>query len=218
MIIAHRGRTQESYGDNTKEGLLHALSIPEIDGVELDVRKTKDNHLVLIHDPMIPLTEGIGLIKYMTLQELQQYEFGTSIHPSKISTLESFFSQVKTDKMIMIELKDSTVLPQLVPLVKKYAHLNLYICSFDATFVKEIKAKHRDWKVGVIMGNFINHNVDFNFFDFVSIAYQSVLEIHTKIPKFAWTVNQPKLISNFSPEIGIITDHYERFKNTHHSQ
>lgn len=50
QVIAHRGRCSPNSPENTVSGALAALEAG-CDGVEVDVRRTKDGELVLMHDP-----------------------------------------------------------------------------------------------------------------------------------------------------------------------
>ena len=71
-IFAHRGYSGK-YPENTILAFKKALDIG-VDGIELDVHKTKDGKLVVIHDENIKRTfDGEGLIKDYTLKELQDY-------------------------------------------------------------------------------------------------------------------------------------------------
>ena len=49
-MIAHRGRCSLTGPENTLAGAMAALDAG-CDGVEIDLRRTKDGHLVLMHDP-----------------------------------------------------------------------------------------------------------------------------------------------------------------------
>ena len=65
-IIAHRG-IHDKYKPNTKEALLQALNESYIDGIELDIRITKDKKIVIIHDPIINfISNGSGIVKKLT--------------------------------------------------------------------------------------------------------------------------------------------------------
>ncbi len=50
QAIAHRGRCSLTGPENTLAGAIAALDAG-CDGVEIDLRRTKDGHLVLMHDP-----------------------------------------------------------------------------------------------------------------------------------------------------------------------
>ncbi|MBR2588563.1 MAG: hypothetical protein IKD77_05110 [Bacilli bacterium] len=49
-IIAHRAHT-EKYKDNSLKSILYSLNQNYIDGIEIDIRMTKDFKFVLNHDP-----------------------------------------------------------------------------------------------------------------------------------------------------------------------
>ncbi|MDQ6984909.1 MAG: glycerophosphodiester phosphodiesterase [Candidatus Dojkabacteria bacterium] len=51
--IAHRGNSGE-FNDNSLEGLISA-SKSNADGVEFDVRKTKDNYLIVFHNNAVEI-------------------------------------------------------------------------------------------------------------------------------------------------------------------
>jgi hypothetical protein len=72
-IFAHRGYSGK-YPENTILAFKKALDIG-VDGIELDVHKSKDGKLVVIHDEDIKRTfDGEGLIKDYTLKELQDFK------------------------------------------------------------------------------------------------------------------------------------------------
>ncbi len=208
--IAHRGNNNHGFCENTKEALLTSLETEYIAGVELDIRKTKDNQLVIIHNPTISLTsDGSGIVKYMTLKELEQYNFGNSKHYQKICTLDVFLKEVKSKKIIMIEVKDSSISDLLFQTIQKYSNLNLYISSFDDQFLKQFKKKYPKYKVGLIMGEMINHNKDISSFDFLVTK-----DIHQKESKeiFLWGVHQ-KDLKEVDSSTYIITDKAYLWKN-----
>ena len=72
-IFAHRGYSGK-YPENTILAFKKALDIG-VDGIELDVHKSKDGKLVVIHDEDIKSTfDGEGLIKDYTLKELKAFK------------------------------------------------------------------------------------------------------------------------------------------------
>ena len=71
-FIAHRGN-DDDLAENSKEAILNSLSKPYIDGVEFDIRITKDNKFVINHNATINLNSNkIGTIKNMTLKQLKE--------------------------------------------------------------------------------------------------------------------------------------------------
>src|SRR3569833_4569377 len=69
FVVAHRGASAERPGHTLAA---YELALQEgADGVECDVRLTKDGHLVCVHDRRVDRTSnGTGLVSEMTLAEL----------------------------------------------------------------------------------------------------------------------------------------------------
>lgn len=84
-VIAHRGFSSlkvENSFNSVKTGFECACA----DGVEIDIRLTKDEKVVLSHDSSIP---GIGEIEDRTLYELQKSEYKSN-NISKLSLVKEF--------------------------------------------------------------------------------------------------------------------------------
>lgn len=79
FVVAHRGASADR-PEHTLAAYELALS-EGADGVECDVRLTRDGHLVCVHDRRVDRTsDGTGLVSEMTLAELRELDFG-SWHP-----------------------------------------------------------------------------------------------------------------------------------------
>ncbi|MFX1760125.1 glycerophosphodiester phosphodiesterase [Rhodococcus gordoniae] len=92
-VVAHRGasaalpeHTIGAYELALKEGA---------DGVECDVRLTRDGHLVCVHDRTIDRTSnGTGVVSEMTLDELAQFDYGRPGEPAGLLTLRQLLELV----------------------------------------------------------------------------------------------------------------------------
>lgn len=74
-VAAHRGWS-DKYPENTMEAFKAAEALG-VDQLEIDVRVTKDNELVIIHDPTVDrTTNGTGLVGEKTLAELKALDAG----------------------------------------------------------------------------------------------------------------------------------------------
>jgi glycerophosphoryl diester phosphodiesterase len=79
LVFAHRG-SSAAEPEHTLAAYLRALD-EGADGVECDVRLTRDGHLVCLHDRRLERTSnGRGRVSRSTLAELSQLDFG-SWHP-----------------------------------------------------------------------------------------------------------------------------------------
>ena len=69
LKIGHRG-AKGHVPENTLISFQKAIELG-VDGIELDVHLTSDNHLVVIHDNTLDrTTSGTGLVSSFTLSEL----------------------------------------------------------------------------------------------------------------------------------------------------
>lgn len=133
-IIAHRGLSG-FYPENTMLAFKKCLNL-NIYGIELDVQKTKDNQLVVIHDEKVDRTfNGTGYIKDMTLNELKSLNSNFRDYENnkdcKIPTLKEVLTLFKpTDFIINIELKNNKI---------KYKNLEEDVINL----VKELKMERR---------------------------------------------------------------------------
>src|SRR4051812_38835899 len=86
FVVAHRGASAER-PEHTMAA--YELALQEgADGVECDVRLTRDGHLVCVHDRTVDRTSsGTGLVSEMTLDELKALDFGFDGTPASVLTL-----------------------------------------------------------------------------------------------------------------------------------
>ena len=71
LVVSHRGNWR-SAPENSLAAIDSAI-VMKIDAVEIDVRKTKDGHLVLMHDNTVDrTTNGKGKVSNLTLSEIKK--------------------------------------------------------------------------------------------------------------------------------------------------
>lgn len=128
QIWAHRGASAVA-PENTMAAFEAALALGA-DAIELDVHRTSDHVLVVIHDETVTrTTQGRGSIQtapFTFLQALDAgYKFGVQYIGQKIPRLDDVLDFVKgTDLLVNIELKTNKVAyvgieQQVVQLVKR---------------------------------------------------------------------------------------------------
>ncbi|MFT4071273.1 MAG: glycerophosphodiester phosphodiesterase family protein [Dysgonamonadaceae bacterium] len=70
LVVSHRGDWR-NYADNALEGIESCIKMG-VDIVEIDISKTKDGHLILMHDKTVDrTTNGQGFVGDLTLAEIQ---------------------------------------------------------------------------------------------------------------------------------------------------
>jgi glycerophosphoryl diester phosphodiesterase len=107
-IIAHKGASGLA-PENTIASFQKALDLG-VDMVELDVRQTKDEEIIVFHDQFLDrTTNGTGDIHNYTLEELQQFDAGSWYDPKfsdqKIPTLKEVLDLINGQCKVLIEIK-----------------------------------------------------------------------------------------------------------------
>lgn len=102
-IIAHRGAGYE-FDENTVEGCKQSYE-RGIRGYEVDVRLTKDGHMILMHDADVSrTTNGQGRVEELTLEQLRAFRTKSGARVPTIEELFTYFHD-KTDVYLMLEMK-----------------------------------------------------------------------------------------------------------------
>lgn len=112
-IWAHRGACAYA-PENTLPAMEVAISMGA-DGIEVDVQRSADGQLVLIHDETINRTSnGVGRVEQLTIEELRRCDFTNGFagrRNVKIPTLHEALELVRgTGVVLNIELKNNVVL------------------------------------------------------------------------------------------------------------
>lgn len=110
-VVAHRGCSSKLQ-DNSLQSIQCAIS-SGADGMELDVRKTKDNYLVLSHDNLRYTNSKISLISTTKLRRLQESH--------KVIKLEKAFELISDkDIKLYVGLKVPEALPEILQKAREY--------------------------------------------------------------------------------------------------
>ena len=144
-VIGHRGASTEA-----PENTLAANDLAfqqKADGVEVDVRLTKDNQLVCMHDKSAFRTAGKkNLIKESTLNQLKSLDVGKwkgeKWSGEAIPSLHEVLSEMPLDKKIFIDVKEGieTIDPLIEDIQKnKLDPKYISIISFHQEVVKRVK-------------------------------------------------------------------------------
>jgi glycerophosphoryl diester phosphodiesterase len=116
LVFAHRGGA-DALPEHTLAAYLKALD-EGADGVECDVRLTRDGHLVCVHDRRLNRTSnGTGRVSAKTLAELDALDFG-SWHPGTGSLAEG----APTDDPPLPELTRLLTLDRLLDALRDRGH------------------------------------------------------------------------------------------------
>jgi glycerophosphoryl diester phosphodiesterase len=108
-LIAHRGLSAKA-PENTLASFEQAAGIAGIDMVELDVRLTKDEEVIVLHDRTLQRTStGNGPARNYSLEEIRRLDAGSWFHPKfaqqRIPTLREVFQKIGNRLWADVEIK-----------------------------------------------------------------------------------------------------------------
>ncbi len=191
LRIGHRGAAGHA-PENTLLSIETAISFG-VDIVEVDVHRSLDGHLVVIHDERVDrTTDGSGYVRELTLHQL---------HNLGIPTLAEVLSTVHDRAALMIELKVRGIADEAIALagsapvfyasffhsellrIRELAPTAKTIALIDAVpvsplaFVTDARATHAGISFSTLEPDFVQ-------------ALQ-----HHGIHVFTWTVNDPRKIA-----------------------
>ncbi|UNM98220.1 glycerophosphodiester phosphodiesterase [Rhodococcus opacus] len=91
LVVAHRGASA-AMPEHTLAA--YELALEEgADGLECDVRLTRDGHLVCVHDRTVDRkSTGTGVVSEMTLEELAEFNYGTEDEPAELLELSALIA------------------------------------------------------------------------------------------------------------------------------
>ena len=203
LRIGHRGA--RAYApENTLMSFKKALEIG-VDAVELDVRKTKDGQLVVIHDADVKrTTDGEGLVSELTLKEIKSLDAGSG---EKIPTLEETLDFLDKKVKVFVELKETGIEKQVLSIVQeKGLEKNVVIVSFLEDALKEVRELNKNIDTGLIYARHKNPlkaalelkaNYLLAFYRFTHSAnVEKAHECGLKV--IVWTINSPQEVEEYA--------------------
>lgn len=202
LRIGHRGaRAYEP--ENTLRSFERALKIG-VNAVELDVRKTKDSNLIVIHDADVKkTTNGEGLVNELTLDQIK--DFSTE-KGEKIPTLKEALDLLDKRVRVLIELKEEGLEEEVLRLVhEKNLGKNVILVSFIEEVLRKVRELDKTVETGLIYAKHKNPlkaalelkaQYLVGFYRFVHKA--NVEKAHENgLKVVVWTVNTPEEIAAY---------------------
>ena len=109
QIFGHAGMGMDigmsAFHDNSLEAIELALSLPSVNGVEVDVRMSADGTLWLYHENTLEAhTDGEGCIFETTDQALEKVRY-KSLHHEKLARLDQIWPYVRPQHKVILDLK-----------------------------------------------------------------------------------------------------------------
>ena len=221
MIIAHRGAP--SYArENTMDSFTRSIALGA-DMIEFDVRRTKDQALIVHHDELV---QGKP-VRDLTYDEISKMTTGQGF---SIPTFEEVLKHTSGKMKLDVEIKEEGYEKEIVELLLNYFKKDQFVMtSFYDSCIRKVKDDYPDIKTGLILGtskpkSFILTRLS-EFFPHKRCleAKADFLVPHWRLlwfgfldrakrenrPVFVWTVNDEKKIWKMLQDErvdGIITD------------
>ena len=227
LVVGHRGAMGHVL-ENTIESVQKAIEL-NVDGIEIDVFKSKTGELVVYHDPFLSrLSNSNAFIEQISLDSIKKIEL---IGGYSIPTLSEILDIIPEKIFLNIELKGQDTAFETNKIIINY--LNTYnfpvskfiISSFRWDELKKIRSFNKDIPIAILVDslykiddaiklakqiNAVALNPNKNF-----ITKEIVNKIQSKnIKVYPYTINTPRNIRKMR-SMGvdaIITDYPERIK------
>lgn len=154
---AHRGASEYA-PDSTKVAFDMGIKM-NANGIETDLHKTKDGHIVLFHNLNLDdRSSGTGPLKAHTLEELKEMDFGAwkdeKYKGEKILTLEEFAElYFHLDLTFALELKAPDCERETLEIIEKYGVENkVFVTSFYFEFLEKMRELDENIRLGWLVG------------------------------------------------------------------
>ena len=168
-LIGHRG-VKNLKPENTIESITTAFDLG-LECVEIDVKVSKDNIPLLLHDDTLDrTTNGSGLVCDFTFDQINQLDAGYFFYNSKtdikVPNLSSVLDLIKRkQKYLNIELKPNKNYEKLnventLQAINKISYDKIYFSSFDLSSCITLKETAPHLQCGFINDDFAKFNID----------------------------------------------------------
>ena len=213
LVIAHRGASGRAApsapAGNTLEAFEAAIALGA-DMIELDVRRTRDGHLVVFHDARVK-TVPTGSLPYEALTVK-----GTRSRPPLLSDV---LSLTKDRIALNLEIKESGYVRETIALLRPFGLDRCLLTSFLDEVVGEAKALAPELRTGLLVGTGFRRALTTR----LPAVKADCIALHRRlatlpalsqaaaagVPCVIWTVNAPRALDRYLGHAaveGVITD------------
>lgn len=151
LVAAHRA-TNPNYPENSLAAIAESIRIG-VDIVEIDIRKSKDGQLVIMHDKTIDrTTNGAGKVDDFTLAELKEFrlKLGNNITNEQIPTFEEVLQLTKGKMLLDVDFKleGEAAVRQTFKLIETYGMENqILFFLYDYPETAQYQKLNKDIKI-----------------------------------------------------------------------
>jgi glycerophosphoryl diester phosphodiesterase len=224
MLMGHRGAAALE-PENTLRAIHRAME-EGVQAVEIDVRLTRDQEVVVIHDATVDrTTNGKGPVSSYTLEEIKRLDAGRG---EQVPTLQEVIDLVRDRINLVVELKAMGTEWKVADLIRRNElYGRSYVISFWHRLVKMIREVDSRIKTGVLLvgcpvdaSMAIRAGAEVMVMHYGFVDGEFVEEAHRQGFKvFVWNIDDPDLIKPYvdmrvdaigSNDPGLLVDYFRR--------
>ncbi len=210
LVVAHRGAWGPA-PQNSPAAFEQAIT-DGADAVELDVRRTADGRLVVVHDPRV----GVHPVAKLDLATLRG-----RLQAGQAPELHEVLAALSGRIMVDIELKEDGYVPEVMAVIARHLTPDRYVVtSFLGSVLPQVRGAVPEARTGLLLGarqrgrqlerRLAETQADF-LAPHVTLARTGLLAWAAAhgVSAWVWTVNEPRLIRTLlaDPRVSaVITD------------
>jgi glycerophosphoryl diester phosphodiesterase len=169
-VVAHRGVSAKA-PENTLASFERAADVSGIDMIELDVRLSKDEEVIVLHDRTLQRTStGNGPARNYSREEILRFDAGSWFHPmfshQRIPTLCEVFQRVGDRLWVDVEIKSDWIHREPPGLLEEKVLDVVHRCGMDervlfSSFDHQLLATIKKMEPSAVTGVLYNFSHDF---------------------------------------------------------
>lgn len=219
-IIGHRGSAGLKL-ENTLESFQLAVDLG-VDGVEFDVRVTRDGQVVVCHDDLLNrISKSNHAISSLTYAQLRKIKL---INGARVPLLSDVL-QVVSGLTVIVEMKEPGHTEALCKVIDQFPGLDITVASFHETVIADMYrlrphirrmiAEQQNPFAAMRIARRYQAGIDLNHGLLNPFTYWQAKRYNVQL--MAYTVNLRPVawfIRTYYPRVWLCTDHPERFVAT----
>ncbi len=149
LVIAHRGASAVE-PENTLRAFARSIQMGA-QMIELDLHRTRDGHVVVIHDDELShTTNACGRVSQLSFDEVRQADAGKG---ERVPTLQETLELTRGRVQLYLEIKAPEAAAETLRIVREFQCENdVLLASFDLELMRRLGAEVKDMEIGVILG------------------------------------------------------------------
>lgn len=150
LVFGHRGAQDRSKSENTLEAFREAIR-QGADGIECDVRLSRDRQLVVVHDANLHRIAGDAhKVTELTARELASIPLR---HGGNIPTFDQVIAQIGATHLIDVEVKQREAIELLIARLASDANLRAHtiVSSFFIPVLEEVQRALPDVRIMLLI-------------------------------------------------------------------